>query len=385
MPDDRSDSDAANDAASGGSRKTRAPVIELTATDVTPGQPASGGAKEDAASRQEEARTESRSASASSASPSESKRNPVLFASLAGVIGLLAGALTLSLVVLFAGGGVKRLMNSATETVSGAANVSDLSALRERADQLAKTQAEIEKRTSEIETQIKALDPAQLKTRLDSSESSLNDLRNFAEQAQAASSITSESLVERLNALEARVQQTAARPAAANAAEVVALGALQDAIAKGGSFTKELGVVRAMLGDTGSSLAPLEKAASSGIPTIAELRKRFAELAPKLAHEPPQESGYFSRLLSNASRLVEVRPVGEVAGTSAGAVVARIETRLARNDLAAALDETAQLPASAKAQAADWIASASRRREADTAVKNLLDAALANSVKEPAK
>lgn len=383
MPDDRSDSDAANDAASGGSRKTRAPVIELTATDVTPEQPASGGAKEDAASRQEQARPESRSAS--SASPSESKRNPVLFASLAGVIGLLAGALTLSLVVLFAGDGVKRLMNSATEKVSGVASVSDVSALRERADQLAKTQSEIEKRTSEIETQIKALDPAQLKTRLDSSESSLNDLRNFAEQAQAASSITSESLVERLNALEARVQQTAARPAAANAAEVVALGALQDAIAKGGSFTKELGVVRAMLGEAGSSLAPLEKAASSGIPTIAELRKRFAELAPKLAHEPPQESGYFSRLLSNASRLVEVRPVGEVAGTSAGAVVARIETRLARNDLAAALDETAQLPASAKAQAADWIASASRRREADTAVKNLLDAALANSVKEPAK
>ena len=66
-------------------------------------------------------------------------------------------------------------------------------------------------------------------------------------------------------------------------------------------------------------------------------------------------------------------------------MVARIETRLARNDLAAALDQAAQLPASAKAQAADWIASASRRREADTAVKNLMDAALANSVKEPAK
>lgn len=385
MPDDRSDSDAANDAASGGSRKTRAPVIELTATDVTPEQPASASAKEDAAPRQEQARPESPSTSAGSAAPPESKRNPVLFASLAGVIGLLAGALTLSLVVLFASDGVKRLMNSATEKVSGVASVSDLSALRERADQLAKTQAEIEKRTSEIETQSKALDPARVKTRLDSIESSLNDLRNFAEQAQTASSITGESLVERLNAIEARVKQTAARPAAANAAEVVALGALQDAIAKGGSFTKELGVVRAILGEAGSSLSPLETAASSGIPTIAELRKRFAELAPKLARAPSQEGGYFSKLLSNAGRLVEVRPVGEVAGTSAGAVVARIETRLARNDLVAALDEAAQLPASAKAQAADWTAAASRRREADTAVKNLLDAALANSVKEPAK
>jgi hypothetical protein len=379
VPDDRSDSDAANDAASGGSRKARAPVIELTATDVTPEQPASGAKEETAsrASRQEQARFESRNAP-----PPENKRNPILFASLAGVIGLLAGALTLSLMVLFAGDGVKRLMSSATETVSGNASVSDLSALRERAEQLAKNQSEIEKRTGEIEGQIKALDPAQLKTRLDTLQSSLNDLRNFAEQAQTASSITGESLAERLNALEARVKQTSTRPAAANAAEVVALGALQDAIAKGGSFAKELGVVRAMLGDAGASLAPLEKFAASGIPTIAELRKRFAALAPKLAREPAQESGYFSKLLSS---IVEVRPVGEVAGTGAGAVVARIETRLARNDLAAALDEAAQLPASAKAQAADWIAAASRRREADTAVKNLLDAALANSVQEPAK
>jgi len=348
---------------------------------VTPEQPASASAKEDAAPRREQARPDA----SRNAPPPEHKRNPILFASLAGIIGLLAGALTLSLVVLFAGDGVKRLMTSATEKVSGAASVSDLSMLRARADQLAKTQSEIEKRTSEIEMQIKALDPAQLKTRLDSLESSLNDLRNFAEQAQTASSITGQSLVERLDALEARVKQTAARPAAANAAEVVALGALQDAIAKGGSFAKELNVVRAMLGDAGSSLAPLEKFAASGIPTIAELRKRFAELASKLAREPSQEGGYFSKLLSNAGRLIEVRPVGEVAGTSAGAVVARMETRLARNDLAAALDQAAQLPASAKAQAADWIASASRRREADAAVKNLMDAALANSVKEPAK
>jgi hypothetical protein len=380
VPDDRSDSDAAKDAASGGSRKPRAPIIELTATDVTPEQPASAGAKEDAAPKQEQARDTSRNAP-----PPENKRSPILFASLAGVIGLLAGALTLSLVVLFAGDGVKRLMNSATEKAANIASASDLSAVRERAEQIAKSQGEIEKRTSEVETKIKALDPAQLKTRLEAIEKGLADLKTLTEQTQNATATASENLTERLNALEARVKQTAARPAAANAAEVVALGALQDAIAKGGSFTKELGVVRAMLGEAGASLAPLEKFASSGIPTIAELRKRFAELAPKLAREPSQEGGYFSKLLSNAGRLVEVRPVGEVAGTSAGAVVARIETRLARNDLAAALDQAAQLPASAKAQAADWIASASRRREADTAVKNLMDAALANSVREPAK
>ena len=121
------------------------------------------------------------------------------------------------------------------------------------------------------------------------------------------------------------------------------------------------------------------------MPTVAELRRRFSDLAPKLASAPQSDGGYFAKLWSNATKLIEVRPVGEVAGTSAGAVVARIETRLARNDLAAALDETAQLPPSAKAQAADWISAASRRREADAIVKNLMDAALANATAGTAK
>jgi hypothetical protein len=139
------------------------------------------------------------------------------------------------------------------------------------------------------------------------------------------------------------------------------------------------------LGDAGAPLAPLEASAASGLPTVAELRRRFSDLAPKLASAPPPDSGYFAKLWSNATKLIEVRPVGEVAGTSAGAVVARVETRLARNDLAAALNEAEQLPPAAKAQAADWISAASRRREADTIVKNLMDAALASAATGPAK
>ncbi len=248
--------------------------------------------------------------------------------------------------------------------------------MRERTDQLAKKQDEIQKQIGDLGTEIKALDLPALKSRLDGVESAFKDSQKAADEAKIAES-------EKLSALEAQVKQAASRPAVANAAEVVALGGLQEAIAKGAPFTKELNVVRSMLGDAGSSLASLEPSASTGLPTIAELRKRFTDLAPKLAHEPKEESGYFSRLLSNAGRLVEIRPVGEVAGTSAGAVVARIETRLARGDLAAALDEIAQLPAPAKAQAADWIAAASRRREADVAVKRLLDASLATPAAGP--
>jgi hypothetical protein len=377
VADDRSDfsSDSGAAAQPGGGRKAKPPVIELTATDVTPEQP-KPKTEEETPQAEQKARAET-PRNPEPAAPPPHHRHPMIFSVLAGVIGLLAGALALSLVMLFAGEGAKLPATSLPQAGPSAA-VPD-TALRERTDGLAKAHGEVEKRTGELEAKVKELDLAPLKSRLESLETALKDLRGFAEQAQTSGSVTSAALLERLGAIEAQVKKAASRPAVANAAEVAALGALRDAIAKGAPFMKELDAVRKMLGDAAAPLAPLEASAASGLPTVTELRRRFSDLAPKLASAPPPDSGYFAKLWSNATKLIEVRPVGEVAGTSAGAVVARIETRLARNDLAAALDEAAQLPPSAKAQAADWISAASRRREADTIVKNLMDAALANA------
>ena len=376
MADDRSDFSSDSGAAQpGAGRKAKPPVIELTATDVTPEQP-KPKTEEETPQAEQKARAET-PRNPEPAAPPTHQRHPMIFAALAGVIGLLAGALALSLVMLFTGEGAKLPATSLPQAAPNAA-VPD-TVLRERTEGLAKAHGEVEKRTSDLESKVKELDLAPLKARLESLETALKDLRGFAEQAQTSGSVTSAALLERLGAIEAQVKKAASRPAVANAAEVAALGALRDAIAKGAPFTKELEAVRKILGDGAAPLAPLEASAASGLPTVAELRRRFADLAPKLASAPPPDSGYFAKLWSNATKLIEVRPVGEVAGTSAGAVVARIETRLARNDLAAALDEAAQLPPAAKAQAADWISAASRRREADTIVKNLMDAALANA------
>lgn len=383
MADDRSDFSPDSGAAAqpGGGRKAKPPVIELTATDVTPEQP-KPKTEEETPKAEQKARPET-SRNPEAAAPPPHHRHPMIFSVLAGVIGLLAGALVLSLVMLFTGEGAKLPATSLPQIAPSAA-VPD-TALRERADGLAKAHGEVEKRTSDLESKVKELDLAPLKSRLESLETALKDLRGFAEQAQTSGSVTSAALLERLSAIEAQVKKAASRPAVANAAEVAALGALRDAIAKGAPFTKELEAVRKILGDAAAPLTPLDASSASGLPTITELRRRFADLAPKLASAPPPDSGYFAKLWSNATKLIEVRPVGEVAGTSAGAVVARIETRLARNDLAAALDEAAQLPPSAKAQAADWISAASRRREADTIVKNLMDAALASATVGTAK
>ncbi|MBX3520056.1 MAG: hypothetical protein KF835_08540 [Xanthobacteraceae bacterium] len=161
-------------------------------------------------------------------------------------------------------------------------------------------------------------------------------------------------------------------------ADIVALGALRDAVATGGPFANELAAVRAILKDRAAPLAPLDQFAGSGLPTVAALAKRFEPLASKLASPPvPQDSGVFQRLLNNAGKLVEVRPVGEPKGSDAGAVVARMETKLSRGDLAGALEESKALPAQTRELAKDWFALAEQRRDAEFAIKNLINAALA--------
>lgn len=161
-------------------------------------------------------------------------------------------------------------------------------------------------------------------------------------------------------------------------ADIVALGALRDALATGGPFANELAAVRAILKDRAAPLASLDPFAGSGLPTVAALAKRFEPLAAKLVSPPaPQDGGVFQRLLNNAGKLVEVRPVGEPKGSDAGAVVARMETKLARGDLAGALEESKALPPQTRELAKDWFALAEQRRDAELAIKNLINAALA--------
>jgi hypothetical protein len=160
--------------------------------------------------------------------------------------------------------------------------------------------------------------------------------------------------------------------------EVIALGALRDAVASGSPFASELNAVRAILKDRAAPLNALDRFSRDGLPTVATLSKRFEPLAATLASTPPKEdSGIFTRLWNNAGKLVEVRPVGEPQGSDAGAVVARMETKLARGDLAGALEESKALPPQRRALAKDWFGAAEQRRDADTAIRNLINAALA--------
>ncbi|MBY0532354.1 MAG: hypothetical protein K2P86_10335 [Xanthobacteraceae bacterium] len=204
-----------------------------------------------------------------------------------------------------------------------------------------------------------------------------------AAQANAPAAAELNAVNRRLAQIEEKVGALAAAPKAepkneTQPAEIVALGALRDAVAAGTPFANELAAVRGILKDRAAALASLDKFAKEGLPTTAALAKRFEPLAAKLASPPAQEdSGVFTRLWNNAGKLVEMRPVGEPQGSDPGAVVARMETKLSRGDLSGALEESKALPAQAREIAKDWFAAAEQRRDADAAIRNLINAALA--------
>lgn len=124
----------------------------------------------------------------------------------------------------------------------------------------------------------------------------------------------------------------------------------------------------------GKALETLAARADKGLPSRAALAAGFTTLARSAvqAANIPAEGDVFDRLLAEAGNLVTVRPVGEVTGETAAAVVARAEVRLARNDLAGALAEVAKLQGGAAAALAPWRAEAEARLAAEAAV-DLLD------------
>jgi hypothetical protein len=71
--------------------------------------------------------------------------------------------------------------------------------------------------------------------------------------------------------------------------------------------------------------------------------------------------------------------VGEPEGTHPSAIVARAETKLARGDLAGAIDEAETLPEPAKSRAEKWVAAAKQRSDAESLMAKLLEAILSGN------
>jgi hypothetical protein len=154
--------------------------------------------------------------------------------------------------------------------------------------------------------------------------------------------------------------------------------ALAAAVERGDPFAPELKAAQAE--GHASALAPLAEFAAAGVPRESALARELTSLAPELmraAGNAPSEQGFLQKLQANAERLVRIRPIDEVAGDDPAAIVARVESKAGRGDVAGALTELGTLPANVRAPAQAWIGKAQARAAAIVASRAFAADALA--------
>ena len=226
-----------------------------------------------------------------------------------------------------------------------------------------------------------------LTERLNTMETKLNTIGSQAEQANAALNTDGDAvnaLKEQLTALQLKIDGQASQP---DMAVIIAANALKTAIDRGGSYVNELQTYKSLLPAQAGSAAGLDALADSGIPTLSQLNTQFAALADDMVaavNKPAADAGVWDQLVGSAKNLVRSRPIGDVAGTGVGPVTARIEFALQNGDVQRAITEWAQLPEAAKQVGQDFYNALSARRDADALLAQLIAASTQVSETKPA-
>jgi hypothetical protein len=234
---------------------------------------------------------------------------------------------------------------------------------------------------------------ASLNKRLDEIAKNVGDARNRADTAAATAEAAqkaagnapagqgdTEALSNRIAALEqsARSNEREAAIDDKVSRRAVVASALRDSVERGNPFAAELAAAKLFATDAGL-LAPLDEFASTGVPSTTALARDLSTLAQpmmKAVGEPVRTGGVMEKLQASAEKLVRIRPVGEAPGDDPATVVARVEAKAARNDIAGARDDLAKLPATVRAPAESWIKRAASRDAAIAASRQFARDAL---------
>lgn len=180
------------------------------------------------------------------------------------------------------------------------------------------------------------------------------------------------------------------------AAMVLSIGQLRGALGADQPFTGALAALEdlarpdaEMSAQLKPILDPVRAAAATGVPTLSQLQASFpataiaqAATADAAGNAIGVEEGWLQQTLNRLAELITVRPVGDVAGEGALAILARAEDRLAGGDLAAAVAEAEKLSGQAATAASAWIGEARGRLAAEAAATQLT--ALSAEVLAPA-
>lgn len=207
---------------------------------------------------------------------------------------------------------------------------------------------------------------------LESSRTALDSLTGRVDRLEQTVDQSSTEL-ERVSAALARAEATDSRTQAI----VLAVGQIDQALARGGSFDSGLTALRSVAAgdpDFQQALETLDAHAAQGVAGREELERRFPAMAEAVrqAESLPADASWVDQMRASVEGLVTIRPApGEVEGDDPDAVLARAEGRLQDGDLAGAVEALGALQGDAAAAAEEWLAAARARLEAERAVEAL--------------
>jgi uroporphyrinogen-III synthase len=257
---------------------------------------------------------------------------------------------------------------SAAGAAAGGVTAEDLTPLRDAVEQLTERVAAVEGRAPGDAADAEAL--ASLSGELTSLAARLTTAEDAGRGLQAT--------VEQL----AEAREAAQASAGGSAALALAVAQLRDALRGGAPYSAELQQLRGLSHDDpelAALLDPLAPHAESGAPTLEALQRSFPQVARGAiaAAQGDEADGWLGGVLRRVSGVITVRPVGEVEGDSAGAVIARAESRLQVGDLAAAASELDGLQGRAAEEMRAWRDQAQARVVAERALSQLAAHAIA--------
>lgn len=304
--------------------------------------------------------------------------------------GILGGLVALAAAGSMQYAGYLPAASPETGTSSAAPASSEMDALRAEIDglkqQLATIPADLAP-TTDLEKRIAALearpsgtgeDP-EAKAKLDELEQRLVALQQASTNMDSAASRTIADLTARLDSAEKTLKE---RPGEAAVSRTIAATYLKAAVDRGEPFLTELETFSALAPED-PAIAGLKPLAANGIPSRSALSGNFYGVAKAIVNavnQPVAGEGWTDRLLSSARSLVSIRPVGNVEGTDAGAILARIEERLKNGDLKGASLEWEALPEAGRLASEDFKRQLDDRIKADELTGALVDRARSSAL-----
>ncbi len=299
-----------------------------------------------------------------------------------GSSGLIAAGIVGGLIALLAAGSMQYAGYLPSSTADGGSS-SELAALKSQVATLQQQVADAPKTqtgdASALEQRLAALESStasggDASAKIAELEKTISTLQS----ERSAESQTIATLTQRLDAAEAKINEPRDDVEVARA---IASAALKAAIDRGGPFLTELDTLSKVTPDD-PAVQALKPFANTGVPTRAELVRRFPDVANgMLAALTPSDpnQGIFDRLADSAMSLVKVRPVGNVEGEGADAKIARMEDKLQNGDLKGAALEWDALPEPARTSSADYKKSLDARIQVEDLVNSTLNRAVSST------